>query len=462
MLGAGMAFLAPKTADAGVMMQGFYWDVPSGWYTTLSGKATELSNIAGGQKIDRMYFPPPSKGQGGGYSMGYDVADYKDVGNYNQHGSTNTRFGSKANLTSATSAYRGKSIVTMADIVLNHRSGGQSESNPNTGGSTWTNFATQASGFAKWHYNQFHPSTTEGYDEGAFGGYPDVCHTTGNSVGQPYKDQYDWCNWLEVTTNAGFNGGWRYDYVKGFHAWYCKDHKANTGGLTIGEYWDSNTSTLDWWVNAANASAFDFASYYTLQSICTNTGGGGYLPDLVNNNKSFAAKYPTRAVPFCGNHDTDVISTDKMIGYAYIMSFKGYPCIWYKDYFNYGLKSLGGQWGNGIKQLVWTHGKLGAGSISTQYNKTNDGDLLIFSDSSGSSTSPGFVIAINDNASNWRGAWVNVSNSYLRNKTLKCYAWYSPKSGQNYQPADKFCAADGQVEPWAAPRGYALYAPTGF
>ncbi len=457
---AGMMF--PKSADAGVMMQGFYWDTPSGWYNTMKGKATELDNMAGGYGLDRMYFPPPSKGQGGGYSMGYDVADYKDVGNYNQHGDTKTRFGTKAELTSCTSTYRGKGIVTMADIVLNHRSGGGSEYNPNTGGNTWTNFGSQASGFAKWHYNQFHPSTYEYSDPGAFGGYPDLCHATGNTTGQPYKDMRDWGNWLESSSNAGFNGGWRYDYVKGIHAWYTKDHKAGTGGYTIGEYWDSNTSTLNWWCNASNASAFDFASLYTMEAICDNTGGGGYLPDLVNQNKSFAAKWATRAVPFAGNHDTDPITNHKMIAYAYVMSYKGYPCIWYKDYFNYGLKGLGGQWGNGIKQLAWTHEKLGGGSITVDNEKTNDGDLLIYSDASGSSSSPGYVIAINDNANNWRGAWVNVGNSQLRNKTLKCYAWYSHKSGQNYQPANKFCASDGQVEPWAAPRGYALYAPNGY
>jgi alpha-amylase len=457
------SWLLPTALQAGVMMQGFYWDTPSGWYNTMKSKAAELRNMAGGYGIERMYFPPPSKGQGGGYSMGYDVADYYDLGTYNQHGNTATRFGTQAELKSAISTFNAQGISCMADIVLNHRSGGGSEYNPNTGGNTWTNFGSQASGKCTWHYNQFHPSTSEGWDEGAFGGYPDVCHTTGNSAGQPYYDLIQWGNWLKSTSNAGFTGGWRFDYTKGFHSWYAKDFRNNTGyPFCVGEYWDSNTSTLDWWTNDTGCSTFDFASYYTLKDICNNTGGGGHLPNLVDPSKSYAAKNAFKAVTFAGNHDTDEISSDKMMAYAYMLTYQGYPCIWWKDYYNYGLASLGGQWGNGIKQLVWVREKLGGGGPTIQNLKTNDGDCLIYGDSAGTTNNPGFIIVINDNATAWKGAWVQTSNSVLKNKTLKSYAWYSPKSGQNYQPASKFCDANGWVEVWAPPRGYAVYAPNGY
>ena len=49
-----------------------------------------------------------------------------------------------------------------------------------------------------------------------------------------------------------------------------------------------------------------------------------------------------RAVTFCANHDTDQITTDKMMGYAIIMTYQGYPCIFWKDYCNYGLATGGG------------------------------------------------------------------------------------------------------------------------
>ncbi len=44
--------VASKTS--GVMMQGFYWDVPSGgtWWNTLKARASTLANMAGGYGID--------------------------------------------------------------------------------------------------------------------------------------------------------------------------------------------------------------------------------------------------------------------------------------------------------------------------------------------------------------------------------------------------------------------------
>lgn len=446
------------TAQAGVMMQGFYWDTPSGWYNIMNNNAEALRNMAGGYGLNRMYFPPPSKGQGGGFSMGYDPADYFDVGQYNQHGWTATRFGNQTELRNATAAYRNRGIVTMADIVLNHRSGGALQFNPNAGHDTWTNFQWQMSGQALWQYNEFHPSTYWQWDEGAFGGYPDVCHRN------PYvwNDLINWGNWLRNNNNAGFNGGWRQDFVKGFGPWMAKDFRQYTNwSYQIGELWDANTSLLDWWAGAADSSAFDFALYYTLQNICTSNGAG-HLPNVLNHNLSFAARNGFRSVTFAGNHDTDLIGSNKMLAYAHMLTYQGYPCLWWRDYFDYGLASLGGQWGNGIRQLVWVREKLGQGGPNIQLMKTDDGDLLIYGDVDGNSAHPGFIVAINDNTFHWRGAWVNTANPNLRNRTLKCYAWYSPNPGQNYQPDSKWCQSNGWVEIWAPPNGYAIYGPDGY
>lgn len=163
----------------------------------------------------------------------------------------------------------------------------------------------------------------------------------------------------------------------------------------------------------------------------------------------------------CGNHDTDQIITDKMIGYAFILTYQGYPCIWWKDYYNYGLSTLGGEWGNGINQLVWVRGKLAAGGPNIQLLKTDDGDLLIYGSYGYSTTSPGYIVALNDNASNWLGATVTTGNGYLKNQNLKCYAWYSSVSGQNVQPQTKWCDGNGNVQVWAPPRGYAVYSVDG-
>ncbi|HEX9151102.1 MAG TPA: alpha-amylase, partial [Flavobacterium sp.] len=50
----------------GVMMQAFYWDVPSGgtWWNTVNAKVTEWSNAG----IGSLWLPPVSKAQNGAFS----------------------------------------------------------------------------------------------------------------------------------------------------------------------------------------------------------------------------------------------------------------------------------------------------------------------------------------------------------------------------------------------------------
>jgi alpha-amylase len=443
------------------MMQGFYWDCPGPWYPTMQAQAAALKNMAGGYGINRICFPVPQKSASGGYSMGYDPYDYYDLGSYSQKGGPGTHFGTQAQLKSAIAAYKAQGISCIADIVLNHRSGGASESNPYTGGTTYTDFNAVQSGMCKWHWYDFHPNYYEVSDEGTFGGYPDL---TFNS-GAPYNDMKAWLNWLKNANNAGFDG-WRFDYVKGFHSWVVHDMiLASNPSYAVGEYWDANTTTLDNWCNASLSDAFDFALYYTLKSICNNTGGGGYVPDVFNQTKCFAAKNASSAVTFVANHDTDEIISDKMMAYAFILTYKGYPCIFWKDYFNYGLATGGGSgsgWGNGIKQLVWCREKFANGGPNVHILKSDNSQYIIYESYGTSASQPGYVVIINDDAAEWKGTTVTVDNGYLKNKTLKAYAWSSTKSGQNYAPNNQFCNSSGSVQIWAAPRGYAVYSVSGF
>lgn len=445
---------------AGVMMQGFYWNCPGPWYPTMQAQASALKNMAGGYGINRIWFPVPQKSASGGYSMGYDPFDYYDVGSYSQNGGPGTHFGTQAQLKSAIAAYKAQGISCIADIVLNHRSGGASESNPYAGGSTYTDFSHAASGMCLWHYTSFHPNAYEYSDEGTFGGYPDICYVSS----PPYGDMKNWLSWLKNSANAGFDG-WRYDYTKGYHSWVVHDMNASSSpSFSVGEYWDSNTGNIDNWVNGANSSAFDFALYYTMQTFCNDTSGGGNVADILDPTKSYAAKNSFKAVTFCANHDTDQITTDKMIAYAIILTYQGYPCIFWQDYFNYGLATGGGSgsgWGNGINQLVWCHEKLAAGGPNIQILKSNDPQCLIYGSYGYSSSSPGYIVVINTNPSNWKGYTVATGNSYLKNQTLKAYAWSSTVSGQNVAPNNQYCDGSGNVQVWAAPRGYAVYSVNG-
>lgn len=445
--------------SSGVMMQGFYWNVPKGgnWWNTIKSKADELANMSSGYGIERIWLPPPSKAMSGASSMGYDPADYYDLGNYYQYGTTETRFGSKAELKSVIKTLHSYNISVIGDIVLNHRSGGDTEFNPAEGTNTWTDFSNVKSGKMTWHWKTFHPNLKHASDPGHFGGMPDICYKTGQAA----KDMKAWLNWLQE--DIGFNGGWRFDYAKGLKPRVIKEMMAATGNpFSIGEYWTGNTSTLNWWVNQTGASVFDFALYYTMRDIFNQTDGGGHLPNLIDPSKSFAAKRPMKAVTFVGNHDTDEINHDKMLAYAFILTYQGYPSIWWKDYFNNGLSDLGGKWGNGINPLVWVRGQLASGAPTIELLKTDSGDLLIYGAKGISSASPGYIVLVNDHPTDWKGAQVHTTNTYLHGKTLKAYAWWSSVSSQNISPENELVDGAGRVELWAPPRGYAVYSVKGF
>ncbi|WP_258105422.1 alpha-amylase family glycosyl hydrolase [Marinoscillum sp. MHG1-6] len=121
-------------AQDDVMMQAFYWDVPvddqnlnGTWWDNLNSKATTLDDAG----ITGIWIPSPAKGNFGIWDMGYGIFDHYDLGNYNQKGTTETRFGSRAELEAMMTAMHNNGIDVYADIVLNHIYTGSSEDESN-------------------------------------------------------------------------------------------------------------------------------------------------------------------------------------------------------------------------------------------------------------------------------------------------------------------------------------------
>jgi len=435
---------APQSAGkAGVIFQGFYWDVPEGgtWYETLEEAAYGLSDIYG-YSVDYIWFPPSSKGMSGAASMGYDPYDYYDLGQYDQKNTTETRFGSYDELKSAIDAYHSYGIGVIGDIVINHRGGGESEYNPNTGNSTYTDFSGVASEKCVWNYDAFHPSTYEGEDEGVFGGFPDLCHAN-NSI---MTDLSDWGQWLR---GVGFDG-WRFDYVKGYYPWVAEEFKNSTyDPFSVAEYWDRDINLVKRWISDSGGgiSALDFPLYYTLRDALNGNAG---LWQLVDQNYALAASYPMRSVTFVANHDTDEIVSDKMLAYGFILTYQGYPCVWWKDYFDYGLSSGGAaeplQEGNGIDRLIWVRGYLGGGAPEIEVLHADD-DLLIYQEMA----HMGYVMVMND-STEWKGMGVTTR---FKGTELECVAWSS--TVDNSKPYNEWSDGGGYVELWAPPRGYAVF-----
>ncbi|MCA1614228.1 MAG: alpha-amylase, partial [Acidobacteria bacterium] len=117
------SFAAPASAQDDTMMQAFYWDVPTdsaanngSWWLNLRGKSAELRRAG----VTGVWTPPPSKGNFGIFDMGYGVFDHFDLGNYPVKGTTETRFGSRAELEAMIAAMHAEGVEVYSDVVLNH------------------------------------------------------------------------------------------------------------------------------------------------------------------------------------------------------------------------------------------------------------------------------------------------------------------------------------------------------
>ena len=347
------------TPSKDVMLQTFYWDVTEGgiWWDNLNGKLDTWKNAG----ITALWLPVISKGQSGKWSMGYDPADYFDFGKYDQYGTVETRFGSETELLSLLTNAKGKGFKLVADIVLNHNSGGEQESNPVAGKLTYTKFQPKSGKFFR-SYSDFHPNAQHVSDEGSFGDMPDLCHDVDNvkswfwlrddGVGKYYKNV------------LGFDG-WRFDYVKGFSPNIVKTWNANVGGsISIGEYWDGNVTLVNDWCKASQSGAFDFPLFYGMR----DAFNGGNLSNL--DGKGLIAVNPEAAYTFVDNHDLrnageDIVDAQKMKAYCYILTATGTPFIFYSDYESLLDKSK-------LNQLIWIRKNLAAGSMTKLYSSSNE------------------------------------------------------------------------------------------
>lgn len=337
------------TPSPEVLMQGFYWDVTAGgvWWDTLNGKLDNWKNAG----ITSIWLPVVSKGQSGPYSMGYDPYDYFDFGQYEQEGTIKTRFGSYTQLKSLMGNAKAKGFKLIADIVINHNSGGDQEFSPYAKLSYHTSFTPKSGKFNR-NYEDFHPNAIHANDEGSFNGFPDLCHDV------PYVQ-----DWLYnrpdgvakfYRDSLGFDG-WRFDYVKGFNPSVVKAWNAAVGGISIGEYYDADVKLINKWCTDANSSAFDFPLYFAMDAAFDNQNM------LALDGTGLIAVNPSKAYTFVSNHDTEEISTaNRLNAYAYIMTSQGTPVVFYSDYESNLDQSK-------LINVIWIRKNLAAGSTTKLY-----------------------------------------------------------------------------------------------
>lgn len=419
---------------AGVLLQGFYWDASTGdgrsWWLFLAQKANELRKAG----FTAVWIPPVLKGASGGYSNGYDPFDDYDIGSKYQKGTFATRWGTREELQMAVAVMRANGLDVYVDMVLNHRNGDDGYWNFRYKDA----YGNEGRGKFQKGYYDFHPNYHNQCPD-VPGDYlnfgRDLCHTN-PYVADGLKAAGDW-----LTKALGIQG-YRLDNVKGISIGFLRDYLsygAMANRLAIGEYWDTNRDTLNWWANVAmggRVHVFDFALREELKNMCN---AGGFYDMRRLDHAGLVGIDPWKAVTFVENHDTDhsdPIYKNKHLAYAYILTSEGYSTVFWKDYAVYGMKPL-------IDRLIWIHENLAEGTTQERWK---DEDLFVYERMGGRH----LLVGLNDNGIASRT--VTVQTGFSPYTSLHDYTGNMP---------DRITDASGRVILTVPANSYVAYSVAG-
>lgn len=414
--------LSSPSLYAGVLMQAFYWDAPSSaensWWDQIASRAPELSQAG----FTALWFPPALKGASGGISDGYDPFDDYDLGSKNQRGTVATHWGTREQLQRAVAIARSSGLEVYEDLVLAHRDGDSGDFHyayatalgPSGGRfeKTVSDFTKASSGFGR-QLNYANPRTRQELERAG-----------------------DW------QMRALGVQGVRIDYAIALPADFLSEYLSSgalAGKFAVSEFWNEDPAVLEDFVRnkmQGKTRAFDFPLWGRLKDMA-NSKGLFDMRKLVS--AGLVARDPRMAVTFVENHDTDrsyPTRENKQLSYAFILTSDGYPTVFWKDYYDYGLKPV-------IDPLIWIHEHLAAGP--TEY-RWADQNLIVYERKG----KPGLLVGINDNMNDAKSA--TVATGFGPDVTLHDYSGNMP---------DLRTGTDGKVTLKVGANSYVAYAPSG-
>src|SRR5687767_4711692 len=105
-------------SDRGVMFQYFEWNLPpnGSLWRELASRAAYLKRLA----VTAVWMPPADKTMEGDHGVGYAIYDLYDLGEFDQKGSSRTKYGTKDEYLAAIESLHEHGIQAYADVVLNH------------------------------------------------------------------------------------------------------------------------------------------------------------------------------------------------------------------------------------------------------------------------------------------------------------------------------------------------------
>ena len=367
------------------MMQYFEWYLPNDgfWWKRCAAKAGNLRDLG----ITSVWLPPAYKGTCQA-DVGYGVYDMYDLGEFDQKGTVRTKYGTKAEYLAAIRAFQDAGIKVFADIVLNHRMGGDGteevtavtdspeDRNRQVGGEqpvkVWSRFTFpgRKGKYSRFTWNHTHFTGTD-WDENTQSGDliyrftgkqwdPDVDPEHGNfdylmgmnvDMDNPtvVRETQRWLRWYIGETGID---GLRLDAVKHisfpFYRELLGDIRRQTGlpCPAVGEYWSGDVERLLYYLDMVEnqMSLFDVALHYSFFD-CSQ--GRRTLKHVFDD--TLVQRRPDRAVTFVDNHDTQhgqslqsfVEEWFKPLAYAIVLlRQEGVPCVFYSDYYGNPVRNL--------------------------------------------------------------------------------------------------------------------------
>ena len=367
----------PQDFHDHLLLQAFAWDLPAdqSLWRTIAATAHDLADLG----IEGVWLPPAYKGHKGAEDVGYGVYDMYDLGEFDQKGSIATKYGTKDEYLAAIDALHEAGIHVIADIVLNHRLGGDETEEvrarrvdpgnrmqvisdeetirawtrftfPGRAG-TYSDFQWNSQCFkgidwdentktnAVWLFDGKEWDPTAGEELGNYD-YLMGCDVDVSSP-QVNEELDRWGRWYVETTGVD---ALRLDAVKhigsDFFLRWLKDLRAATGKSlpVVGEYWSYDVGQLCSYLDRVpQIGLFDVPLHFHFHEASVSDGNFD-LSQLYAN--TLVAARPQNAVTFVENHDTQpgqslestVAPWFKLSAYALILfRDSGVPCVFWGD-----------------------------------------------------------------------------------------------------------------------------------
>lgn len=366
----------------GVIMQYYHWYISDDG--TLWDKLDKTANELADAGFNALWLPPAYKGSGGTKDVGYAVYDLFDLGEFDQKNTVRTKYGTREQYLRAIKTAQRAGIQIYADVVFNHKDGGDEIERISAQEMDWNdrnrpvsdwyeigaytkfNFPGRGDKYSsmKWYWWCFDSLSYNADTKNTYKLYrlkdkhfeTEVSHEHGNydylmandlDTGNDLVrgELMYWGRWFIDTTGVD---GFRIDAVKHIRSTFFRDWlnhlRVHFGGrelFSFGEYWSQDIDALHGYIASSDGrlSLFDVPLHFKFHQ-ASRQGSSFDLRSIFD--RTLVKEQPTLAVTFVENHDTQPCQSlespvepwFKPLAYALILLRReGYPCVFYADYY---------------------------------------------------------------------------------------------------------------------------------